>query len=65
MTGSMIVFLHPTSKPYASGEALIAITDGTAPTVEFVDDTRLRVRLFNGTRYNQRKEALGFTILYE
>lgn len=65
MTGSIIVFLHPTAKPHDDGEALIAITDGTAPTVEFVDDTKLRVRLFSGTKHNQRKEALGITILYE
>ncbi len=65
MTGSIIVFLHPFAKRHDAGEALIAITDGLAPSVEFVDDTKLRVRLFNGTKHNQRKEALGITIFYE
>lgn len=65
MTGSILVFLHPTAKSHDSGEAIIAITDGSAPTVEFVDDTKLRVRVFNGTKHNQRKDAFGVTILYE
>ena len=65
MTGSIIVFVHPTAKPHDEGEALIAVTDGTAPNIEFVDDTKLRVRLFSGTKRNQRKEAMGVTIIYE
>jgi hypothetical protein len=65
MTGSIIVFLHPSAKPYQKGEALIALTNATPPTVEFVDDSRLRVRLFSGTRHNKQNEALGVSILYE
>jgi len=65
MTGSIIVFLHPSAKRPDAGEALIAITDGTAPSVDFIEDAKLRVRLFGGTKHNQREEALGVTIVYE
>jgi hypothetical protein len=65
MTGSIIVFLHPSTKRPATGEALIAITDGVAPSVNFVNDATLRVRLFNGTKHNRRLDALGVTIQYE
>jgi hypothetical protein len=65
MTGSIIVFLHPSAKRPDAGEALIAVTDGPAPRVEFIEDAKLRVRLFGGARHNQRGEASGITILYE
>ena len=65
MTGSTIVFLHRSAKRYDSGDPLIAITDGTAPSAKFVGDTKLRVRLFGGTYHDQRSEALGVRILYE
>lgn len=65
LTGSIIVFLHPTSERHDSGEALIAITDGSPPSVEFLDDSTLQVQLFNGTRHNERREAYGVTIRYK
>jgi hypothetical protein len=65
LTGSIIVFLHPTSKRHDSGEALIAITDGSPPSVAFLDDATLQVQLFNGTRHNERSEAYGVTIRYK
>jgi hypothetical protein len=62
---SIIVFVHPSTKRPDDGQAVVAITDGSPPGVTFVDDTRLQVRLFGGTTYNQLKEALGLTIIYE
>jgi hypothetical protein len=62
---SLIVFVHPSTKRPDKGVAVIAVTEGSPPSVAFEGDTKLRVRLFGGTKHNQKSEALGVTVVYE
>lgn len=62
---SNIVFLHSAKRKYRSGETVIAITNGSAPDVKFLNEKTLQVSLYRGTKHNQIREAMGVSVIYE
>lgn len=62
---SILVMLHDAKQNAGKGIAVVAITEGSAPSVNFESDTKLRVRIVGGTKHNQRSEAMSVSIIYE
>jgi hypothetical protein len=62
---SILVMLHDAKQSAGKGTAVVAITEGSAPSVKFESDTKVRIRIVGGTKHNQQNEALGVAVIYE
>jgi hypothetical protein len=62
---SNIVFLHSAKRKYRSGETIIAVTNGSAPDVKFLNEKKLQVSLYRGTKHNHIREAMSVYVIYE
>ena len=62
---SLLVFAGRRTIDVKKAVPVIALTDGTPPSITFLDNQTLEVRIFGGSKHNQKFEADGINVIYK